>query len=313
MPRQPYDASAPFQLMRQLAAAAHQSDSFESRWMQTWAQVETALGALFYMAESSARLLGAPYKQDSRFSGDTDHLYKILRAASQDYQIGSDRVRGAMINAIGYHMNFIFRTANNGSYKAGFQEMAGTLKVLILSSDTSLLYAGREGMYCTFYIMLNFLQSRDPFEALAEAVLRSAKTHAQEVNDNADLALFWGQKAGGLAGTLQAVLLKVNKEDMEDANVISTWFSRIGTVASIFKGGAIASVVTLVGTEAIQEMEDASEEEQTNATRKAAGKIEEIITRIGQEVIEDIDQWKIYSNAISTGSKKARKLFGHHF
>lgn len=312
--RRPYDASAPFQLLRQLAAAAYNSDSFESRWMKTWERVEYALEALFYMDESVARLLGASYQEDSRFVGDTDNLFKILRAASLDHQIGSDRVRGTMITAIGHYQQFILRTADDWNYKAGFQELAGVLTELTLSSDRSLLFTGRNGMYCTFFIILNFLQNRDPFETLVEIVLRSAKAHAGQVNTNERLARFWGKEAGNLAGTLQVVLIKENRKDMENSDVVSTWFSRIGTVVSIIPiRSAITSIVTQIGTEAIQEIEEASAEEQTEAIKKAAGKIEELVIEIGQDVIRDTDEWRTYKDAITTGSREARTFFGLHF
>lgn len=307
--RGPYDPSAPFQLLRQLAAAAYNSDSFESRWVKTWERVESALETLFHMDGSVSRLLGTP-----GFVADSDHLYNILRASSQDFQLGSDRVRGSMITSVGQNQQFILRNAVDWNYETGFEELAEVLAKIALSSDRSMLFTGRKGTYCTFYVMLNFLQNGDPFETLVEIVLRSAKAHAEEVNDNEGLARFWGKEAGKLAGTLQAVLIKGNREDMEDADVISTWFSRIGTAVSIIPiGSAITSIATQIGTEVIQEFEEASAEEQTEAIKKAAGKIEELVRKIGREVIRDTDEWNEYTDAIATGSREARTFFGLHF
>lgn len=244
-----YDATAAFELLRQLAAAADAAPG--SRWETGWNRMTPALDALFGPGVTGNRLLGGSIDRPC------DDIFGIVGAASTASEPGSARVRSAIVSAMDngtiadlqgltkYNDSLELRDllrpdrlrdardAQNVFWRAdAYHSDLNTLARLmadIVPAFDSLRYARVVGVQQSFLLLLLFLDENHLADVLPHAIEQTAYVLASQADHSPELLDECGVRMGFIVGAIQSALVQTMDSPRNYSNATTT----VGALASL--------------------------------------------------------------------------------
>lgn len=329
-----YNATAAFELLRQLAAAADAAPG--TRWETGWNRIAPALDALFGPGVTADRLLGG------RIDRPCDDIFGIIGAATTASDPGSARVRSAIVSAMDngiiadlqgltkYNDSLELRDllrpdrlrdardAQNVFWRAdAYHSDLNTLARLmadIVPAFDSLRYARVAGVQQSFLLLLLFLDENHLANVLPHAIEQTTYVLASRADHSPELLDECGVRMGFVVGAIQSALVQTMDSPRKYSNATTT----IGALASLLSSAPkvptpISLAVTFLSAAASYTVGAIDE----HRASRARSERDTALANVGiladaeaaRAIAEDRRAWRFIGMRLA-GTNEARRAFG---